>query len=52
MIFVITDLDDINNDCQCVSAFNGFKNIIAGFTNTSVIPCTHFDVELEENENK
>ncbi|KAF0749938.1 Uncharacterized protein FWK35_00021972 [Aphis craccivora] len=29
---VILDLDDINNDCECNTTFNGFKNIIAGFT--------------------
>jgi len=42
---VILDLDDINNDCECNTTFNGFKNIIAGFTGGKYIPCPKFDVQ-------
>lgn len=39
------DLDDINNDCECNTKFNGFKNIIAGFTGGTCTPCPKFDVQ-------
>lgn len=39
------DLDDINNDCECGTKFNGFKNIIAGFTGGTCAPCPKFDVQ-------
>lgn len=42
---VILDLDDINNDCECSTKFNGFKNIIAGFTGGTYTPCPKFDVQ-------
>ncbi|XP_060852996.1 uncharacterized protein LOC132930904 [Rhopalosiphum padi] len=48
IIVMILDLDDINNDCDCTSAFIGFKNIIAGFTGGSHIPCAKFDIQSIE----
>jgi len=45
---MILDLDDINNDCGCASAFIGFKNIIAGFHGGAQIPCSKFDVQSYE----
>ncbi|XP_060852140.1 uncharacterized protein LOC132930328 [Rhopalosiphum padi] len=48
IIVALIDLDDVNNDCGCTAEFNGFKNIIAGFTSGSTSPCKHFDVQTLE----
>ncbi|XP_060852032.1 uncharacterized protein LOC132930276 [Rhopalosiphum padi] len=48
IIVMMMDLDDVNNDCGCTAEFNGFKNIIAGFTSGSTSPCKHFDVQTLE----
>lgn len=39
------DWDDLKNACGCPSAFNGFYNIIAGYTGGSPIPCQKFDIQ-------
>ncbi|XP_022176571.1 uncharacterized protein LOC111037979 [Myzus persicae] len=42
------DLDDINNDCSCSSAFMGFQNIVAGLRKGSQTPCTKFDIQSDQ----
>ncbi|KAF0733671.1 Uncharacterized protein FWK35_00019618, partial [Aphis craccivora] len=37
--------DDYNNTCNCISPFNGFYNVYAGYKNRKVIPCSEFDVQ-------
>ncbi|KAE9522554.1 hypothetical protein AGLY_017047, partial [Aphis glycines] len=39
------DWDDYLNSCKCQSAFNGFYNVLAGYTDSEVIPCPKFDIQ-------
>lgn len=45
MIIKYIQLDDSQNECQCDTPFIGFKNIFAGYTGGSHMPCAKFDVQ-------
>lgn len=46
MVIRYIQLDDIQNACGC-DKFIGFRNIFAGYTGGSHIPCQKFDVQKE-----